>query len=57
MAVCDRYVANVHHLLCSSHLRHDTPEWIHRSYEDRFRFRAWLIYEINVCRIVNPLSR
>ena len=57
MAVCGRYVANVHHLLRSSQLRHDTSEWIHRSCEDRFRFRAWLIDEINVCRITNPMSR
>ena len=55
VAVCGRFVANVHHLLRTSHLRHDTSEWIHRPSEARFRLRSWLIDEINVCRITNPL--
>ena len=55
VAVCGRFVANVHHLLRTSHLRHDTSGWFHRPSEDCFRLRSWLIDEINVCRITNPL--
>ena len=47
---------DVPHLLRASQLRQDTFEWIHRSYEDRFRFRSWLIYEINLRRIIGRVQ-
>ena len=53
-AVCDRIMIDVPHLRISQRLE-DTFEWIHRPNQDRFRFRAWLIYEINLLRVIGPV--
>ena len=54
-AVRDRVMIDLPHLLRVSQRLEDTFEWIHRPNEDRFRFRAWLIYEINLLRIIGPV--
>ena len=53
----DRVLVNVHQLFRASHLRHDTTEWLHRPNEDRFRVRSWLIAELRLCRLANPIHQ
>ena len=54
-AVKNRVLVNVPQLLRISHLRHDTTEWLHRPNEGRFRLHSWLISELRLCRVANPV--
>ena len=55
-AIRNRLYVNTWQLLQVARLRHDTVEWLHLPNEDRVRFRSWLIAEISLLRVVDPLQ-